>query len=157
MAITRTQVASYLHSQFVRLAAEVKQTAADDSPTGYGPDIDQAFRKLGVAYADLATATIDDLKDADLFALARYFALLRFAALVSTKVDQDAGFAMQSGRSGVFRSVMDLLKEAKAELVVLGYLPAEDGSGGAFALIDLNLDYLEPGAEGVLGGQLYLE
>lgn len=146
MTITRADVAAYLHSQYARLAAEIKQAETDDSADGYGPDIDQALRKLGVPRAGLPAATVRDDQEEPLFALARYFALRRFAAQVTTKVDMDGGFGVQGGRSGVFRSVLDMLKEARAELVALGYLPPDSGSGsgGNFGVIDLNLDFLEP-------------
>jgi hypothetical protein len=142
MSMTRTQAAAYLESQYSNLRKEILQALTDASATGYGPDIDQALRKLDVVEADLATATVEDADVRVFLALCDYYCLRRMARRAATKVDLPDTFAREgSGRESISRNVRELLKEAKATLDSMGISLGDDD---AWQMIRLNLDFVEP-------------
>jgi hypothetical protein len=139
MTISRTNVATYLHTQFSNLAASVGQAASDGGATGYGPDIDAALRKLGTSESDLATATVEDSYRESYFALAEYYAARRFWRQLGDRVNRRTGnntfdFSHQ------LKTAKAIMDDAASRLAGLGY----DVSGTGWTVGDLNLDWLEP-------------
>ena len=141
MTLTRTEAAAILHADMQSLAAEVRQTTSDAAATGYGPDLDKALRRLGTAESSLSSATVADSDVPAFLALARYYALSRFAARVATKVDTGAT-AVEGDRNTIFDNVKELLDAAAEECAGFGY--PVDKAAAATSLIALNLDFLEP-------------
>lgn len=142
MSITRTTAANHLHGQFENLAREIKQLSNGDNPTGYGPDVDAALRRLGKTQEELATATVDDGSAEDYFALAEYYCLRRILRRVATKVNIDANaLAPEGNRNQVFKNVKDLFDMAKETIEALGYSVGDDT---AWEFVRLGLDFVEP-------------
>lgn len=141
MSYTRAQAAAHLQTQFATLATEIGQATTGEAATGYGPDIDQALRKLGVAEADLAAATVADADVGPYLALAEYYALRRFAGRLATKVDLPNTFAREGDRRTVFDNVRALLKLAKETVEDYGY---SVGVVPSWDVLRLNLDFIEP-------------
>lgn len=139
MSISRAAIAAYLDAEFSSLASAIGQVDADDSPSGYGPDIDNALRQLGKAESDLATATVADGDRAAAFALAEYYTARRMwrrlGDRANVKVD-DSQFDYRSVLSNA-KTIMD---DAQRRCAALGY----DVAGSAWSVGWLNLDYLEP-------------
>jgi hypothetical protein len=91
MSIARVDVSTYLDTQFSSLAESIGQLIADDSPDGYGSDVDDALRKLGYTESALVDAEVgDELRDA-LFALAQYYAAKRIWIKLGDRVDHTMG------------------------------------------------------------------
>lgn len=147
MSITRGQAATYLDSQFDNLATEIGQTLRNDTAAAYGPDIDAALRRMGVAEAALATATADDDRRVVYYALCDYYCLRRMARLLATRVDSGA-LVNEGDRQLVFDNVMTMLAEATATVTALGYGPESDAgaanAGALWGYVDYNTDYVEP-------------
>ena len=126
MAITRGNVASYLHSQFSNMAAAVGQADSGDTASGSGADVDNALRKLGTAEGDLATAEVEDgLRDV-VFALGEFYAARRFWRMLGDRVSHTMGettYRFESQRDQA-KAMMD---EAAKLCGSLGY----DVNGGA--------------------------
>jgi hypothetical protein len=162
MSITRSDAATYLHSQFVTLAREVGQTGTDDDIDGYGPDIDAALRRMDVAESDLASATVADTDRTAFYALCDYYCLSRMARRLTTRVDSGA-LVDEGNRQKVFENVKALLEGAAALLEQLGYSAgagAGDGGTGSvpsiWGWVDFNTDWVEPGGgvPTLTGGEL---
>jgi hypothetical protein len=140
MSITRAQIAVHLHYQFSTLATEIGQAATDESATGYGPDIDQAYRRLGTAAADLSSATVADADTPAALALAEYYSLARFGRQLALRADVGAGSLSQ--RLGKQADTLAALTvQAAKKAAGLGY-PVD--AAPAWSLGSINLDYLEP-------------
>lgn len=91
MSIARVDVSNYLDTQFAAMLPIVGQAADDDSPEGYGPDVDDALRKLGYTEANLETASvIDSLRDA-IYALASYYTARRIWIRLGDRVNHTIG------------------------------------------------------------------
>lgn len=140
MSMDRSAVASHLAYQLSALAGEIGQAKSDASATGYGPDIDQALRQLGVVEADLATAETADADVPALLALAEYFALRRMARQLALGVDVSSG-TMSQRNSQRAATVQTLMAEAAETAAGLGY-PVTGTA--AWGMERLSLDYLEP-------------
>lgn len=149
MTITRSNAASYLDSQFANLASEIVQAATDDSATGYGPDIDAALRRMDVAEADLAAATVEDVDRVEFYALCDFTCLSRMARRLATRVDSGA-LVPEGDRQKVFENVKALLDAAAATIEAYGYTAGTDtggdsGGAAAWGYLDVNTDWVEPG------------
>jgi hypothetical protein len=141
MAITRTQAAAHLHTQFSVLASEISQAETDDSATGYGPDLDQALRYLGEGESSLATATVMDTTGPAYLALAEYYCLRRMARQLSL-ASTDVRVGEMSQKLGQRASTLaGLIDEARTACASLGH--PVDGSP-AWSTGSINLDYTEP-------------
>lgn len=121
--INRNALLQHLVNEFGKLATETGQVTTD-SLAGYGPAIDRALRRLGVAETDLATAELDDADGPAAFALAEYYALLRFQRALAVRGDID-GASVIGPRSQVFQQVRDMLADAKLACEALGYAMTE--------------------------------
>lgn len=135
--ISRDDVAQYLDSQFSSLAASVDQDS--DPLTGYAPDINLAFRKLGVARADLATATLEDSQEEAVTTLAEYYALRRIWRQLGDRINFTADGATFTHQYMV-ANAKALMDDAQKRCASLGY----DVSGDAWSVGYMNLDYIEP-------------
>lgn len=140
MSYTRAAAAGHLAVQFATLATETGQATGDTS-AGFGPAIDQALRKIGgTAEADMATATVTDANTPAFLALAEYYALVRFARALATRIDTGIT-ATEGDREQMFANVRKLIEIAKFEAAGYGY--PVDGSS-AWTSTSLQLDYIEP-------------
>lgn len=135
--IARADLAAYLDSQFSALAASVGQDANPD--VGYSPDIDLALRKLGVARADLATATVTDSQEDAVETLAEYYALRRIWRGLGDRVNNSDGVTSYNFTNQL-ASVKAMLDDAQRRCASLGY----DVTGEGWSVGYLNLDFLEP-------------
>lgn len=139
MTISRAQLAAYLDQDFGALADAIGQTADDDSIVGYGPDIDNALRKLGTSESELEGATVEEGKRDAVFTLAEYYAARRIwrhlASRANVKVD-DSQFDYRQ----VLTSIKQVVDDARQQCQALGY----DVTGGGWGVGQLNLDWLEP-------------
>lgn len=137
MTVTREDTAEYLDTQYSALAASVGQDA--DLPTGYAPDIDLALRKLGVARAALATATVEDSQEEALFTLAEYYAARRLWRLLGDRVNHTMN-TTTFNFDGQRKQAKEMMDDAAARVAALGY----DVTGSAWSVGYLNEDWLEP-------------
>jgi hypothetical protein len=140
MSVSRSAAAAYIHSRLANLAGEVQQVATDASATGYGPDIDQALRRLGTGESSLASASVADSLSRAYLTLCQYYALDRFAGLLSTKVDFGAT-AVEGDRDTIFDNIERMLERLAKELKGLGY-PVDEAVAWSFGR--LGLDFIEP-------------
>lgn len=140
MSVSRSDAASLLNTLYTNLAQEVGYTTADDAATGYGPDIDNALRRMGEAESALASATVDDEDRDAFFTLCQYFALQRFASRLATRADIGAP-TIEPGRRTVFENVLALLRMAAAQAAAYGY-PVD--AGDAWSLVGFQVDFTEP-------------
>jgi len=136
MTISRASIAKYLHAQFSNLGQAIGQPS--DPLAGFAPDIDLAFRKLGIARADLPTATLADGSAEAAETLAEYFAARRIWRQLGDRTNLSLG-----GNSVNFTdqraSVKAMMDDAKTRCAQLGY----DVSGESMTMGYLNLDWLE--------------
>lgn len=138
MAIARLDLLTHLDSQFAPLVVATLPPLTSQA-AAYGTAIDQAFRALGIAQADIATATITDAQTPDAIALAEYYSLLRFTRALTPQVDVSVdGPRLDKQRSQFFDHVNLMLTEARTELTSRGYLAQ------GWDIQRLELDYLEP-------------
>lgn len=139
MTISRSTVANYLHSRFSRFADDVGQADTDDSPQGYGVDIDDALRDLDTSESDLATATVADANRRGYFALAEYYTARRMWLQVSSNPNTKSG-----DQAVDYSKVVDALK---AIMDSASAIAAAEGIGpdtGQWGRASLLTDYLEP-------------
>jgi hypothetical protein len=135
--ISRDDVAEYLDTQFSAMAASIGQDT--DPLFGYEPDINLAFRRLGVARADLATATVEDGQDEAVCTLAEYYAARRIWRQLGDRVNNTRG-QTSFNFDGQRKQAEDIMNDAKKLCTALGY----DVSGDAWSVGYLNSDWLEP-------------
>jgi hypothetical protein len=141
MTINRTQAAAHLDSQFSVLASEIGQVTTDDTALGYGPDIDQALRKLGKSEDAIATATVANSDAAAYLALAEYYALRRFWRALAIKITMSVDGIGSASESHMFDHLSKLVEEAAEVAAGLGY-PV--GAVPTWSLGSINLDFIEP-------------
>lgn len=142
MALTRVHAELYLNGEFNPLATAIGLTPIDVATTGFGPDIDNALRMLGVVEDDLSTATVADGKRTDYYALLEFFFTRRAWRWLSDRADWTAG--PDSARFGnQLENIRKLYEAARKKVEALGY----DVEGSGWAVGWWNADYLEPSAE----------
>lgn len=137
MTITRDDVADYLDTQFSALAVSIDQDS--DPLIGYGPDINLAFRKLGVERAALATATLEDSQEDAVNALAEYFAARRIWRQLGDRVNTSTGVTSYNF-TDQRKQAESIMNDAKKLVTALGY----DVSGDAWSVGWMNSDEFEP-------------
>lgn len=151
MTISRTAAAAYLSSQFSALAGEVGQTATDDSATGYGPDVDNALRVLGVAEADLAAYAVAEADRTKYFVLLDAFAARRFCNQLAYSINVSLGPQSESGASTAAQRVCELADAYARSAAELG-VPIDGVDADAWQVGTLTADWQEPdGSRGWLG------
>lgn len=120
MAIGRSDILTYISNTFAALGSKLTQTFTDTAST-YKPVIDQVFLDLGVAAADLASASVADSNLHKAYALAEYYALSKMYKAAAAQIDITSDAPVQAGqRSQLFQHIRDLLKEAKERVEELG-------------------------------------
>lgn len=137
MTISRAALAAYLNSQFSNLGAAIGQNS--DPVIGFAGDVDLALRKLGVARANLATATLEDSQEDAAQALAEYYAARRIWRQLGDRTNLSLG-----GNSVNFTSQRDSVKammdDAASRCAGLGYNVTAD----AWSVGYLAGDWIEP-------------
>ena len=137
MTISRANVAAYLDTQYSNVSALIGQDT--DTLTGYGPDIDNALRRLGKLESELVpSVTVEDGTRDSYFALAEYYAALRIwrqlGHLVTIKTD-DSTFDYKH----LLTNAKQVLDDVSARCAALGY----DVSASGWSMGYLNLDWIE--------------
>lgn len=136
MTITRAAIAAYLNTQFSNLGQAIGQST--DPLVGFAGDVDAALRKLGVARADLATATLEDSQEEAATTLAEYYAARRFWRQLGDRTNISLG-----GNSTNFTDqrmhVKAMMDDAQKRCSALGY----DVTGDSWSVGWLNTDWTE--------------
>jgi len=140
----RNAALSYLTSEFAELACDA-QFSDDQKSTAYATAIDMALRQLGVAETALPTYDVPQAQIMPYLALLTYYALKRFARLLSVRVQVTVPGPASAARQQAFQQVNILLAQAQADLVALG---VDLGNAHSFQLGRLNLDFEEPSVTG---------
>lgn len=139
----RTAATTYLTSEFGELATDARLTGPQIADA-YSTAIDMALRQLGFAETDLATAVVGDAMVLSYLALLQYYALKRYARILSLRFDVNVSGAMQAMRSQAYGQVQALLADAEETVLNYGF----DVKGTAFQLGRLTLDFNEPSIPG---------
>lgn len=121
MAITRQNVADYLHTQFSEPVAAIGQTTNNDSPAGYGPDIDNALRKLGKSESELATATVENSQREAFYALSEFYTAERVWTQLGSRVNTTTGNNEYDFKD-MRKSVKERMEKAADRCAMLGYI-----------------------------------
>lgn len=117
-ALTLASAAQVLDAKLKYLANEVRQLTHADDVDGYGIDLNDALRRMNVA--DIALIT-EPLQQAAYLVIARWYALVRFASLLATRVDTES-FAVEGDRDTIFQNVVVLIRQAVDEAATYGYV-----------------------------------
>jgi len=137
MTLTRGHIAAYLNSQFSNLGAAIGQNS--DPLVGFKEDVDAALRKLGVARANLATATLEDSQEEAAETLAEYYAARRIWRQLGDRTNLSLG-----GNSVNFTDqrmhVKTMMDDAATRCAQLGYSVTGEGMSMGY----LNLDWIQP-------------
>jgi hypothetical protein len=138
--LDRDKAMSYLTSEFAELAVDAEFTSTQTS-TAYETAIDNSLRELGFVEEDLPDADVVQADVRKYLKLLEYFALKRFARLLSIRFDAKVGSgAVDASRSQAFNMVTQLLEEVRSELAVLGVIVG--GDSNSFEMVNVNLDFL---------------
>lgn len=145
-AADRAMAAEHLNSQYKTLAAEVGQESLSDNGAGWKQDLDQAEGRMGGGGHRMAY-----------HALARYYALSRFAGLLASRVDTNA-YAMEGDRAAIFEHVGELRESEAASCAGYGYpVTVEDATSGTvgwMVLPDSDIVGTPPSTSPALSGGL---
>lgn len=141
--MNRAAALTYLTNEFADLATD-SGLISGDLTTAYNTAIDNSLRQLGYVEADLSTADVIQTDITKYLALLEYFALKRFARLLSTRVSVSLPGPASAQRNQAFDQVQKLLATARADLADLGIDP---GGASSFEFGRINLDFLEPSLE----------
>jgi chemotaxis response regulator CheB len=137
----RADASAYLVEEYRDLADEAEFTT-DQTTSAYSVAMDMSLRQLGVAEAALSTADVAQADVLKYLALLNYYALNRFAKLLSIRVDTAAGNnAINTKDSQAFDQVTKLQTRAASELTFYGI---SVGGMQAYGMGRINLDILEP-------------
>lgn len=116
---------------------------ATDTTGGLKEPIDEALASLGVAWSELATATVTDADVPATLALLRTTTLRRILTGLNDKTKQDLEIGeVKLKGSQLVAKVERMLADAQADVARFGITsePATWAAGG------ITLDYLEPGS-----------
>lgn len=139
--MTRGQAIAEL-AKYTKLAV-IAGCDDQDTKGGFGSAIDSALREMGYTQDELATADVAAADVRAYLALCDYYALKLLKTYLAGDVDIAASAAdgqVNKKRSQAYAMTDGLLKDAREEVVRLGYLESD------FELFKLNADYLEPAA-----------
>lgn len=139
----RTSALAYLVSQYSDLATYAKFTS-DQTTAAYNTAIDMSLRLLDYDEPDLASADVEQQHILKYLALLDYFALDRFAKLLSVQYDVTLPGPLQAARSQAFKNVMTLKSQVEMRLATLGIDIGASSSDSSMKLGRLTLDFLEP-------------
>jgi len=139
--VDRTAASNYLQEEYRELADEADFTT-DQTTSAYSVAMDMSLRQLGYAETALSSADVPQADVLKYIALLNYYALNRFAKLLSIRVDTAAGNgAINTKDSQAFAQVKQLMGMAAQECASLGI---DVGGVGAYRMGRINLDFLEP-------------
>lgn len=119
--LDRAWAIAYIEDNYAPIARKARIDNTDTS-TGYKGILDNTFKQLGIAVADLNTAAVDDTLQDKLQALLTYYTLDK--AYINFSVQTDTTFTnpgINSKKSIFFKNIKELLNRAKSEVQVLGY------------------------------------
>lgn len=136
----RTAATTWLTNEFADLATDAGFTSGQIT-TAYSTATDMALRQLGVAETDLATYDTTQAQVMPYLALLGYYALKRFARLLSVRVAVVLPGPTSAQRQQAFAQVNILMAQAESDLVKLGV----DLGQSTWQMGRVNLDFLEPG------------
>lgn len=138
MAVGRAVIATYLADAYSPLMADFG-LVAEDTPGALGAPITRAMMRLGVAYADLSTAEVDEEEAA--FVLASYY-------LIQVMQGKTAGrnVAISMGDPNTSKSNRDRAANLKDALDAVLAEMGRIGIGAAASWVagSLTYDFLEP-------------
>lgn len=137
----RPTALTYLDNEYAELATEAQFNSGQIS-TAYNTAIDMSLRQLGYTEDVLPTTDVPQNQILGYLSLLNYYALKRFARLLSIRVNVTIGGQLSAQRSQAFANVNILLTSAEKEAVALGFAVGEDAV--AFGLGRMTLDFLEP-------------
>jgi hypothetical protein len=149
MTTTRAALIAYLAAEHARLLIEARMETGD-SAAGLKYPADQAFRRLGVAEENLASAT--SANAAALFALGDYYTLRRIARAIAARVDFGSP-GVEGDRPRVFQHIQGsqgrgglrgLIADAAGDCAAQGYPVGDDAASQQWSYSGLNLDMIEP-------------
>lgn len=139
--MNRAEAVAFLDERYSDYLSAASRDASDDAGKTLKPVIDDAFRYLGVASADLATATTDgEEEDEDLRVQLAYRALAQIVRdLGATSFDISTGgdsFKLSQLRAAAEKDLAEAKAAVMDRFLTLGVVPAESSS--PFVSIDLN-------------------
>lgn len=140
----RNAATTYLLSEFQELAADAQFTDEQRS-SAYSTAIDMALRQLSVQETDLPSYDVPQSQIMAYLALLTYYALKRFARLLSTRVAVSLPDRVSAQRQQAFQQVSALLESAEQDLAKLG---VDLGGAQSWQIGRLNLDFQEPSVTG---------
>lgn len=141
--MNRTSATTWLAERYRELVTYAKFTS-QNTTDAYNGALDMALRQLGYAESALSTADVPDSSVLKYLALLRYYALDRFATLLTVQFDVEAGQgAIKATRSQAYKAVLSEKSQAAAELTQYGI---NVGSVESFQMGRVTLDFLEPSA-----------
>lgn len=116
--LTKVNAAQVLDVKLKHLANEIRQVTHAEGVDGYGIDLDDASRRMGIS--DPSELPVGVQQSAYLV-IARWYALVRFASLLATRVDTES-FSVEGDRETIFQNVIVLIRQAVDEAAVYGYV-----------------------------------
>jgi hypothetical protein len=139
--VDRTAASVYLTEEYRELASEADFTS-DQTTSAYSIAMDMSLRQLGYTETALSSTDVPQADVLKYLALLNYYALNRFAKLLSIRVDTSAGNnAINTKDSQAFDQVTKLQAYAAQEVASYGI---DVGGIGAYRMGRINLDFLEP-------------
>jgi len=142
VSVTRAALLLYVEGEHAGLLAEAGIVVAD-TQAGVKSILDKAFRAVGVAQADLPTATTDATNSEKLEAAADYYTYDRLARIFArwVSISKGAGGASASrDRSKIYTQVVAERDRMQAICADLGLIVSVADS----RVFTINLDFLEP-------------
>ncbi len=136
----RIAATSILTNEYADLATDAAFTGSQLT-LAYNFAIDMSLRQLGYTEDVLATTVVPQAQITAYLALLSYYALKRFARLLSVRFDVQVIGALQAFRSQAYKQVSAMLETAEKECANLGYAV---GSTQGLQLGRMELDFLEP-------------
>ena len=139
--MNRAAALTILQNEYAELAME-SQFSDSQAATAYEFAIDMSLRQLGYTEDALSTTDVPQAQILGYLALLHYYALKRFARLLSIRVNVTIAGQLSAQRSQAAIQVKALLDDAEAEAVALGFPVGKDAV--PFALGRMELDFMEP-------------
>ena len=145
----RTAASTYLTSEFAELASYA-QFDTGQTTTAYSTATDMALRQLGYTEDVLSTTDVPQAQVMPYLKLLEYYALRRFARLLSIQVTVTLPGPTTAMRNQAFSQVTALLAQVQEDLIALG---VDIGNAKSFQLGRISLDFQEPSVIGEYSAQ----
>lgn len=131
MTITRAALLEIANAEHGDLADQAKLQAETDTYGGWKTILDDVFRTLGTAEADLPTASLTDAQTHAGLVLLEYYTLRRTLRSLATKQNENAGAtggirSVTTRYTQIYAQYSDRLDEVRAQVVAMGYGRAAD-------------------------------